>query len=52
MIQEEEEMTDEEKVVSRAGKVDAKKRLEKDVMSVMSSNIVQSLGTMLDSVLF
>jgi len=34
------------------GKVDARKRLQESVDSVMGSNILQILGTMLDSVAF
>lgn len=35
-----------------AGKMDAKKRLEDNVQQLMSSNIVQCMGSMLDTVVF
>ena len=38
--------------VDSVGKVDARKRLQESVDSVMGSNILQILGTMLDSVAF
>ena len=42
----------EQLVVATVGKVDAKKRIEDSVMQLMSTNIVQLLGTMLDTVVF
>ncbi len=42
--------TAEQLVVATVGKVDAKKRIEDSVMQLMSTNIVQLLGTMLDTV--
>ena len=42
----------EELVVATVGKVDAKKRIEDAMMRLMSANIVQVLGTMLDTVVF
>ena len=42
----------EELVVETVGKVDAKKRIEDAMMRLISANIVQSLGTMLDTVVF
>ncbi len=38
--------------VESVGKIDARKRLQESVDSVMGSNILQILGTMLDSVAF
>ena len=42
----------EELVVETVGKVDAKKRIEDAMLRLMSANIVQCLGTMLDTVVF
>lgn len=41
-----------ELAVANVGKVDPKKRLEADVHALMESNILQCLGTMLDTVVF
>ncbi len=38
--------------VAFVGKLDPRKRLQSDLESLMSANIVQSLGTMLDAVVF
>jgi len=38
--------------MNQVGKLDAKKHLESDIATVMSSNIIQCLGTMLDTVVF
>lgn len=51
-VLEEEGKTLEEVEVMNVGKVDPKKRLENDVADLMSSNIIQCLGTMLDTVVF
>ena len=42
----------EKRVVAKAGKTDAKKRLEAGVQQLMSDNIVQCMATMLDTVVF
>jgi 26S proteasome regulatory subunit N11 len=42
----------EEILVELTGKVDPKKHLEAGVNELMSSNIIQCLGTMLDTVVF
>ncbi len=42
----------EERVVAGAGKMDAKKHLALHVQALMSSNIGQAMGTMLDTVVF
>ena len=42
----------EDLAVENVGKVDPKKRLAADVQSLMESNIVQCLGTMLDTIVF
>lgn len=51
-IQDEFVKTEDEFIVSQVGKVDAKKRLERDVDDIMTSNILQSLGCMLATVVF
>eukprot|EP00211_Chloroparvula_japonica_P017039 CAMPEP_0119131478 /NCGR_PEP_ID=MMETSP1310-20130426/10407_1 /TAXON_ID=464262 /ORGANISM="Genus nov. species nov., Strain RCC2339" /LENGTH=303 /DNA_ID=CAMNT_0007122053 /DNA_START=90 /DNA_END=1001 /DNA_ORIENTATION=+ len=51
-VQDEEKMTAEELAIANVGKVDAKKHLEADIESLMSANIVQTLGSMLDVVVF
>uniref|UniRef100_A0A7S1TE88 MPN domain-containing protein n=1 Tax=Compsopogon caeruleus TaxID=31354 RepID=A0A7S1TE88_9RHOD len=45
-------MSPEELTIARVGKLDAKKRLEEDVSKLMSSNIDQCLGSMIDSAIF
>lgn len=52
MVQEEIKKTPEELVVERAGKVDPKKRLENDVDTLLTENILHSLGTMIDTLVF
>jgi len=52
MIQDEFKMTEEEFLVKKVGKVDAKKRIEADVDEIMTNNILQSLGCMLATVAF
>lgn len=51
-IQEENELTKDELVVARVGKIDAKARLSANVEKLMSDNIVQSLAAMIDTVVF
>jgi len=51
-VVQETELTAEQLVVATVGKLDAKKRIEENVTKLMSANIVQSLGTMLDTVVF
>jgi len=51
-VVEEQELTQNERTVANVGKQDAKKHLEMNVTHLMSSNIVQTLGTMLDTVVF
>jgi 26S proteasome regulatory subunit N11 len=48
----EEGKSQEELIVERVGKVDPKKHLEQCVADCMSANIIQCLGTMLDTVVF
>ena len=38
--------------MATVGKVDAKRRIEDAMLRLMSANIVQCLGTMLDTVVF
>jgi len=51
-VQEENELSREKLVVHKVGKLDPKKHLEQDVSELMSNNITQCLGTMLDTVIF
>lgn len=51
-IKEEDGKTPEELALMNVGKRDPKRHLEQDVSSLMASNIIQSLGTMLDTVIF
>jgi 26S proteasome regulatory subunit N11 len=41
-----------ERIVSNVGKIDPKRHLANDVEAAMASNIAQSLGTMLDTIVF
>ncbi|KAK3248456.1 multicatalytic endopeptidase [Cymbomonas tetramitiformis] len=49
---EEDALSADKLAIANVGRQDAKKRLEDNVYSLLSSNIVQSLGTMLDTVSF
>lgn len=51
-VVEEQKLTPEELVIARVGKRDAKKHLESDIADLMSQNINQCLGAMLDTVIF
>mmetsp|Transcript_24750 Transcript_24750/g.57689 ORF Transcript_24750/g.57689 Transcript_24750/m.57689 type:complete len:312 (+) Transcript_24750:99-1034(+) len=51
-VQQEEGKTSEEILVENVGKVDPKRHLENSVSDLMSTNIIQCLGTMLDTVVF
>jgi len=51
-LEEEDSKTPEELTVANVGKIDPKKHLESDVEQLMATNIQQSLGTMLDSIIF
>jgi 26S proteasome regulatory subunit N11 len=51
-IQDEEKMTKEKLEVHKVGKLDPKRHLQQDVEELMTANIVQSLGAVLDTVLF
>jgi 26S proteasome regulatory subunit N11 len=51
-VQDESKMSVEELVVERVGKQDPKRHLETAVTELMTSNIDQTLGTMMDTVVF
>eukprot|EP00591_Stephanopyxis_turris_P011192 CAMPEP_0195521722 /NCGR_PEP_ID=MMETSP0794_2-20130614/19227_1 /TAXON_ID=515487 /ORGANISM="Stephanopyxis turris, Strain CCMP 815" /LENGTH=309 /DNA_ID=CAMNT_0040651335 /DNA_START=168 /DNA_END=1097 /DNA_ORIENTATION=- len=51
-VVEEEGKTPEQILVDNVGKIDPKRHLESSVADLMSSNIIQCLGTMLDTVVF
>jgi len=51
-IQDEANLSKEKLIVQKVGKLDPKKHIEQDVVDLMSYNITQCLGTMLDSVVF
>jgi len=51
-IQDEENMSKEKLIVQKVGKLDPKKHIEQEVVELMSYNITQCLGTMLDAVVF
>ncbi|KAK9812979.1 hypothetical protein WJX72_006767 [[Myrmecia] bisecta] len=51
-VVEEVETPPEKRVVANVGKMDAKKHLEAGVQQLMAANIVQQMGTMLDTVVF
>lgn len=52
LVEDEGKMTSEELAIANVGKLDPKRRLEDSVTTIMSSNIVQTLGAMLDTVAF
>eukprot|EP00095_Tigriopus_kingsejongensis_P001530 maker-scaffold214_size254108-snap-gene-0.13 protein:Tk01530 transcript:maker-scaffold214_size254108-snap-gene-0.13-mRNA-1 annotation:"26s proteasome non-atpase regulatory subunit 14" len=51
-LEEEEKMTPEQLAIKNVGKQDPKRHLEEKVESLMTTNIVQCLGAMLDAVVF
>ena len=51
-VKDEDEKTADKFMIDQVGKLDAKKHLEQDIETVMSNNIIQCLGTMLDTVVF
>jgi len=51
-VQEEDVVPKEKLEIQRVGKLDPKKHLEQDVEKLMSSNITQTLGAMLDTIIF
>jgi hypothetical protein len=42
----------ERRVVAKAGKMDAKRRLEEGAGRLLNTNVVQAMGAMLDTVVF
>lgn len=52
MVQDEGKIAKDKLVVRNVGKIDPKKHLEQSVEELMTSNINQSLGVMLDTILF
>jgi 26S proteasome regulatory subunit N11 len=51
-VRDEDKISAEKLAVQNVGKVDPKRHLEDDVNKLMSANIVQSLGTMIDTIVF
>jgi len=51
-IEDEEKMTKEKLIVHKVGKLDAKRHLEEEVNTLMANNVTQSLGSMLDTIIF
>lgn len=51
-IEEEEKLTPQQLAIKNVGKQDPKRHLEESVDSLMTSNIVQSLGTMMSNYIF
>jgi 26S proteasome regulatory subunit N11 len=52
LVEDEKRLTREQLAIANVGKLDPKKHLEDDVQKLMSSNIKQTLGAMLDSIAF
>jgi len=51
-IQDEEKLSKEKLIVHKVGKLDAKRHLEDQVKVLMTNNVAQTLGTMLDTMVF
>jgi 26S proteasome regulatory subunit N11 len=51
-VVEEQELSPEKRIVANVGKMDAKKHLAANVNTLMTNNINQAMGTMLDTVVF
>jgi 26S proteasome regulatory subunit N11 len=51
-VQEELKYSSEKLEIMNVGKIDPKRHLESDVESLMSSNVVQTLGAMVNTLLF
>jgi 26S proteasome regulatory subunit N11 len=51
-VVEEDQLTKNELLVKNVGRQDAKKHLSENVTKLMSDNIVQTLGAMLDTICF
>jgi 26S proteasome regulatory subunit N11 len=52
MLEDEQKLTAEQLMIANVGKLNAKKHLEEEVENLISSNVVQTLGSMIDSVVF
>jgi 26S proteasome regulatory subunit N11 len=51
-VVEEDKLSADKLAIANVGRQDAKKHLEENVHKLLGSNIVQTLGTMLDTVVF
>ena len=51
-LEDEEKMTPEQLEIKNVGKQDPKRHLEEDVDKLMTNNITQCLGAMIDTVVF
>ncbi len=51
-VQDEDKVSKEKLVVQKVGKLDPKKHLENNVEKLVSNNVVQTLGTMIDTIVF
>jgi len=51
-VQDEDKVSKEKLVVQKVGKLDPKKHLEQNVEKLVSNNVVQTLGTMIDTIVF
>jgi 26S proteasome regulatory subunit N11 len=51
-LEEESKLNEEQKQVAHVGKVDPRKRLERNIEETLKSNIVQMLGSMVDAMVF
>eukprot|EP01112_Ceratiomyxa_fruticulosa_P000771 TRINITY_DN106_c0_g1_i1.p1 TRINITY_DN106_c0_g1~~TRINITY_DN106_c0_g1_i1.p1 ORF type:complete len:312 (-),score=69.66 TRINITY_DN106_c0_g1_i1:27-962(-) len=51
-VQEEDKVAEEKKAIANVGKLDPKRHLEQDVQILMAQNILQTLSSMLDTVVF
>jgi len=51
-VQEEDKLTKEKLAINNVGKLDPKRHLDQDVEKLMTANIIQSIGSALDTVIF
>lgn len=51
-VQDEDKVSKEKLLVQKVGKIDPKKHLENNVEKLVSNNVVQTLGTMIDTIVF
>ena len=52
MLEDEQKLTPEQLVIANVGKLNAKKHLEEQVENLIGANVVQTLGSMIDSIVF